>query len=202
MPAAYQFPLQLRFGDVDSYGHVNNVRFLQFLEDARVHWLREPLPEGVRGGGSAAGISSDHESRQESGSEATMFDFVTSENFTLVGRHEIEYLAPLLYRPAPIAVNLWMTRLGGSSFDLGYSVAERDGSALYAYAATSMVLVSRSTGRPVRVPRGLREAFAHYSGPAVPFRRRPPLPNEGRTGSPAALPDEAPAEEPATGGVA
>ncbi|WP_334171918.1 acyl-CoA thioesterase [Sinomonas sp.] len=173
MPAAYQFPLQLRFGDVDSYGHVNNVRFLQFLEDARVHWLREPLPRGEQDGGT------------ESGTESTMYDFVTPENFTLVGRHEIEYLAPLLYRPAPIAVNLWLTRLGGSSFDLGYSVAERDGSTLYAYAATSMVLVSRSTGRPVRVPPGLRAAFGHYTGPAVPFRRRPPLPAEVPAGAPA-----------------
>ena len=163
MPSSYQFPLQLRFGDVDSYGHVNNVRFLQFLEDARVHWLREPLPGTSGGGDDAAG---------------TMFDYVTAANFTLVGRHEIEYLAPLVYRATPVGVNLWVTRVGGSSFDLGYSVAERDGSSLYAYAATSMVLVSRSTGRPVRLPDGLRGAFAAYSGPAVPFRRRPPLPAE------------------------
>ncbi|NUP73483.1 MAG: acyl-CoA thioesterase [Sinomonas sp.] len=167
MPSAYQFPLQLRFGDVDSYGHVNNVRFLHFLEDARVHWLREPLPSDAPVGDA----------------EATMFDYVTEENFTLVGRHEIEYLAPLMYRPTPIAVNLWVTRIGGSSFDLGYSVAERDGSIQYAYAATSMVLVSRSGGHPVRLPEGLRSAFAHYAGTAVPFRRRPPLPVEA-TGEP------------------
>ncbi|WP_138443472.1 acyl-CoA thioesterase [Sinomonas susongensis] len=190
MPAAYQFPLQLRFGDVDSYGHVNNVRFLQFLEDARVHWLREPLPEGVPGSGDG------------SGPESTMFDFVTSENFTLVGRHEIEYLAPLLYRPTPIVVNLWLTRLGGSSFDLGYSVAEADGSPLYAYAATSMVLVSRSTGRPVRVPQGLREAFGHYAGPAVPFRRRPPLPARVPSDAQPGLSDEGSAAASAEGGAA
>ena len=167
MPSAYQFPLHLRFGDVDSYGHVNNVRFLQFLEDARVYWMREPLASGEAG--------------KRDGEGATMFDSVTSENVTLVGRHEIEYLAPLMFRPTPLAVNLWVTRVGGSSFDLGYSVAERDGSALYAYASTSMVLVSRSTGRPVRLPDALRRAFAVYSGPTVPFRRRPPLPVEAAT---------------------
>ena len=31
-----RFPIQLRFGDEDSNGHVNNVRFVQFLEEARV----------------------------------------------------------------------------------------------------------------------------------------------------------------------
>ncbi|MDQ4502317.1 thioesterase family protein [Sinomonas sp. ASV322] len=165
MPSTFQLPLQMRFGDVDSYGHVNNVRFLQFLEDARVHWLREPLAAGTA-------------TMFDAAAPATMFDCVTADNFTLVGRHEIEYLAPLMYRPTPIGVNLWVTRIGGSSFDLGYSVAERDGSAVYAYAATSMVLVSRSTGRPVRLPAELRAAFADYSGPAVPFRRRPPLPSD------------------------
>ncbi|MDQ0261653.1 thioesterase family protein [Sinomonas atrocyanea] len=161
MPSAYRFPLQLRFGDVDSYGHVNNVRFLQFLEDARVHWLREPLRSADR----------------EDGPQ-TLADLVTEENFTLVGRHEIEYLAPLLYRREPVAVDLWVTRVGGSSFDLGYAVVDPADGAVCANCSTSMVLVSRSTGRPVRLPEAMRSEFAHFAGPDVPFRRRPPLPAE------------------------
>lgn len=160
MPSAYRFPLQLRFGDVDSYGHVNNVRFLQFLEDARVHWIREPLR-------SAAAAD---------GGEKTLADLVTDANFTLVGRHEIEYLAPLLYRKEPVAVDLWVTRVGGSSFDLGYAVIDPHDGAVCANCSTSMVLVSRATGRPVRLPAAMRAEFAEYSGPDVPFRRRPPLP--------------------------
>ena len=159
MPSAYRFPLQLRFGDVDSYGHVNNVRFLQFLEDARVHWIREPLRVDVPGAD-------------------TMADLVTPENFTLVGRHEIEYLAPMLYRREPVSVDLWVTRVGGSSFDLGYAV--RDADSEYAVCSTSMVLVSRSTGRPVRLSAPLREHLAEFAGPDVPFRRRPPLPAEAQ----------------------
>ncbi|GAB4100251.1 thioesterase family protein [Sinomonas halotolerans] len=165
MPAAYRFPLQLRFGDVDSYGHVNNVRFLQFLEDARVHWLREPLRVPAQGA-------------------RTMADLVTAENFTLVGRHEIEYLAPLLYRREPVAVDLWVTRVGGSSFDLGYSVLDPEADAVCALCSTSMVLVSRGTGRPVRLPDGLRAELAEFAGPDVPFRRRPPLPSQGTTAPP------------------
>ena len=159
MPSAYRFPLQLRFGDVDSYGHVNNVRFLQFLEDARIHWIREPLLAEVPGA-------------------HTMADLITAENFTLVGRHEIEYLAPMLYRREPVAVDLWVTRVGGSSFDLGYAV--RDSDAEYAICSTSMVLVSRTTGRPVRLSAALREHLAVFAGPDVPFRRRPPLPAEAQ----------------------
>jgi acyl-CoA thioester hydrolase len=161
MPSAYRFPLQLRFGDVDAYGHVNNVRFLQFLEDARVRWLREPLrtPHGSAGA-------------------ATLAELVTPANFTLVGRHEIEYLAPLVYRPEPVAVDLWVTRVGGSSFDLGYAVIDPEDGAVCANCSTSMVLVSRATGRPVRLPDAMRAELAEFAGPDVPFRRRPPLPAE------------------------
>ena len=37
-------PIQMRFGDIDSYGHVNNVTMLQYLEDARVRLMARPLP--------------------------------------------------------------------------------------------------------------------------------------------------------------
>ncbi|GAB3284806.1 acyl-CoA thioesterase [Sinomonas notoginsengisoli] len=154
MPSAYRFRLQLRFGDVDSYGHVNNVRFLQFLEDARVHWFREPLRTGP----------------------GTLAELVTPANFTLVGRHEIEYLAPLPYRRDPVTVDLWVTRVGGSSFDLGYVVTDPLEGLVCANCSTSMVLVSRETGRPVRLPDAMRAEFAEFAGPDIPFRRRPPLP--------------------------
>ncbi|WP_369044689.1 acyl-CoA thioesterase [Sinomonas sp. P10A9] len=166
MPSAYRFPLQLRFGDVDSYGHVNNVRFLQFLEDARVHWIHAPLRTAPPA--------------PEAGSEntATLADLVTAANFTLVGRHEIEYLAPLMYRREPVFVDLWVTRVGGSSFDLGYTVVDPQDGSTCANCSTSMVLVSRETGRPVRLPDAMRAEFAEFAGPDVPFRRRPPLPIE------------------------
>lgn len=150
MPELYTMPLHLRFGDEDSYGHVNNVRYFQFLEDARVRMMSEPLAGG------------------------TLFDLTDPDHYTLVGRQEIEYLSPLTFSVRPAAVDLWTTALGGSSFDLGYAVRDRveqEGSVTSAIAATTMVLVSRSTGRPVRLSAEQRDALARWSGPPVPFRR-------------------------------
>lgn len=141
---------QIRFGDIDSYDHVNNVVYLQYLEDARVQLTYAKLP----GGG-------------------TFQDLLGADLFTLVGRNEIEYLAPISFRPEPIAVNIWITNVGGSSFDFGYTVTEADTSVVYAQAATSMVLVSRSTGRPVRLTPAQREALEAWHGDPVPFRRGP-----------------------------
>lgn len=141
---------QIRFGDIDSYNHVNNVVFLQYLEDARVQLTYTKLP----GGG-------------------TFQDLVGSDLFTLVARNEIEYLAPISFRPTPVYVNIWVTRIGGSSYDVGYTVTEADTSVIYAQATTSMVLVSRSTGRPARLTPAQREALEAWRGGPVPFKRGP-----------------------------
>jgi acyl-CoA thioester hydrolase len=157
MATVIQIPLQIRFGDIDSYGHVNNVVYLQYLEDARVQLTHTPLADAAGAG---------------AGATETFHDLVGPELFTLVGRNEIEYLLPLEFRPKPVFVNIWVTKVGGSSFEFGYSVAEADGGKVYALAATSMVLVNRSTGRPVRLTDAQRHALETWTGDPVPFRRR------------------------------
>ncbi|MFJ6002431.1 acyl-CoA thioesterase [Arthrobacter sp. NPDC092385] len=150
MSAVHTIPLQLRFGDEDSYGHVNNVRFLQFLEDARVLLMSEGRPG------------------------KSFMDLIDPDHYTLVGRQEIEYRAPLNFSPAPAGVDVWVTKVGGSSFDLGYAVRDRveaEGSTTSAIAATTMVLVSRSTGRPVRLSEAQKGILVSWEGPTVPFRR-------------------------------
>jgi acyl-CoA thioester hydrolase len=148
MPRTLTVPLQLRFGDEDSYGHINNVRFVQYLEDARIRLTLEPTRSG------------------------TFSAATPSDTFTLVARTEIEYLAPLNFSTDPAAVDIWVVRIGSSSFDLGYSIRENDapGGMVSAVASTTMILVSRDTGRPVALNEGQRAALEAFAGPPVPFR--------------------------------
>ncbi|MHA7140834.1 acyl-CoA thioesterase [Arthrobacter sp. Sr33] len=157
MPRIQRFPIQLRFGDEDSYGHVNNVRFLQYLEDARVQFIHLPLSDPVQGGAEPSD---------------TLLDLIGPDHFTLVARHEIEYSAPLNYRPSPLEISIWVTGIGGSSFDLGYQIAEPDGSISYALAASTMILVNRTTGRPAKLNEAQRAALERWLGDPVAFRRR------------------------------
>ncbi|WDF32049.1 thioesterase family protein [Arthrobacter agilis] len=150
MSPVHTIPLSLRFGDEDSYGHVNNVRYFQFLEDARVHLMSRPAAQN------------------------SFMDSLDPDHYTLVGRQEIEYRAPLNFSTRPAAVDLWTTAVGASSFELGYAVRDRvevEGSTTAAFAAVTMVLVSRSTGRPVRLSEDQRGILHSWDGPAVPFRR-------------------------------
>ncbi|AFZ66874.1 acyl-CoA thioesterase [Deinococcus peraridilitoris] len=44
---AHATDIQMRFGDVDSLGHVNNVAYAQYLETARIGFLNDLARRGV-----------------------------------------------------------------------------------------------------------------------------------------------------------
>ena len=103
---------------------------------------------------------------------------------TLVVRHEVEYLLPLTYTNTGVLVDVWVTRIGGAGFDLGYEVAAQDGSGgrvVHARSASTMVMYSFSAAAPRRITPEERAFLEGLSGPPVHFRRTggqavPPVP--------------------------
>jgi acyl-CoA thioester hydrolase len=145
-PTPARFLVPLRWSDMDAYGHVNNVQFLRLLEDARVIGFREWF-----------------------GEDRTMLD-----SGVLVARHEIEYLAPLTFRHAPIAVDMWATKIGGAGFDLSYEVRDPEGvgAALYARAETTLVAYNFTAAAPRRLTPDERAVIVAHEGESVTFRWR------------------------------
>nr|WP_170134128.1 thioesterase family protein [Murinocardiopsis flavida] len=101
--------VQIRFADLDPLNHVNNVRMLTYLEDARIALLRW---DG-RGDGSLR------------------------FNGLVVARHEVDYVAPLQLRRTPVRVETWVTELKNASFTLRYEI--RDDDRVYARAMSVLV---------------------------------------------------------------
>ncbi|MER1996418.1 MAG: thioesterase family protein [Arthrobacter sp.] len=150
-----RFPIQLRFGDEDSNGHVNNVRYVQFLEEARVRLSLLPLADTH--GGDA---------------EPETFRSITREaGSTLVGRQEIEYLTPLVYSPDPVWIEIWVSALGRSSFSYGFRLTDEGSTTVYAVAEAVMVMVGRESGRTVSLSERQRQVLEGWTGGEVPFRR-------------------------------
>ena len=147
--------ITVRWGDMDSYGHVNNVFFIRYLEDTRFALFTPPLGELA-----ASDVPA----------ELSVFDLFPEGSNGLMAGHRIEYLAPLSYEDGPITSRLWITRIGNSSFDIGYELGSADRSTIYAIASTTLVLVGTETGRPVELPQRLRDTLAQWLGDAVPFR--------------------------------
>ncbi len=93
---------------------------------------------------------------------------------TLVVRHEVEYLVPLTYTNGGVLVDVWITRVGGAGFDLGYEVATADAEGartVHARSASTMVMYSFSAAAPRRITPDERTFLEGLSGPPVQFRR-------------------------------
>jgi len=167
-------PIPLRWGDLDAYGHINNVEMLRLLEEARVRsfWRADDL---VGGGDPVAG--GDLVGGGDPGLPPTAVLDLTADStiWSLVARSEIEYLIPMPYSRAPIDVEVWIGRLGGASLDICFELYSPIGvepRVLYARAATEIVTVDAASGRPTRIPAELRQQWAAYLEQPLAFTRR------------------------------
>ena len=123
------FPLHVRFSDVDAYGHVNNVKYFEYFQEARIPLL-ERLGRGLAGAGST---------------------------HVVVAQTDVDYRAPLLFRLEPYDVCSRITRVGTTSFTIESEI--RDGDVLYSRARVVLVFFDSATQRPVEPPAAHREAM-------------------------------------------
>ena len=135
--------LPLRWGDMDSLGHVNNVQFARLFEEARVRAMNHWFGGAARPDGFAM----------------------------LVARQEIEFVAPLHYSTDPAHCEVWCSRIGGKSTDFGCRLTSPDGH-LVALCETTLTVIDTATGRPVELTQQLRDLLAEQFGEPVPFRAR------------------------------
>jgi acyl-CoA thioester hydrolase len=68
---------------------------------------------------------------------------------TVIARHEIDYLRPVVYHPEPLRLELWIGEVRAASFTVHYEVF--DGDVLAARAATVCVTFNFETDRPRRL---------------------------------------------------
>jgi len=83
---------------------------------------------------------------------------------TVIARHEIDYLRPVVYHPEPLRLELWIERIRGASFTVRYEVF--DGDRLAARAATICVPFNFAIDRPRRLTDEERAILAGYADDA------------------------------------
>lgn len=89
--------VQVRFGDLDALGHVNNVQFFRFMETARVRYI-----DDVRGSlGRVLVARSECDHRAEIGADVRTVDVTVSAE--KVGRTSIVLLHELSVEGRPVA---------------------------------------------------------------------------------------------------
>lgn len=114
----HTYDCSVRWSDVDAYGHVNNVKYFEYYQEARIALLQQ-LDDGRAGRGG-------------------------SEQF-VVARLTVDYRRPIMFRPEPFPIDSWVTRLGTSSYDVRSQI--RDGDEVLSSATAVLVGFDLSTSR-------------------------------------------------------
>ena len=132
-----RFVLQVRTGDLDWLGHVNNVVYGQYLQEARMALIMQ-----WRGG------------------------LRHPDQDTVVARIEIDYVATLDLRPEPVVVETWTERVGRTSYTFAHEVRDLDGPTVYARGRSILVQVDNATMRPAEIEPALREFLGRFADDA------------------------------------
>ena len=135
-PTPYRVEVPLRWSDMDAYGHVNNVQFLTYVEEARVEMFKSVPLSGIDQ--VAAGI--------------------------LVAASDIRYRKPLLHRHEPVPIDVWVTRVDTAMFTLAYEVYNVGG-VVYATASSTMVPYDFVNERPRRLTQPEKDWLGEFVDP-------------------------------------
>ncbi|MGC4176010.1 acyl-CoA thioesterase [Demequina sp.] len=131
----------VRWGDLDAYGHVNNVAVLGLLEQARVQAFWDPgapvLPTLAAG---------------------------TPVQVVVADAH-VTYRKAIPYVQA-VDIAVTVERIGGASFVIGYEILLEGDVAVK--ATTTLVLVDVATWRPIRLDEDQRERLTALAPSPMP----------------------------------
>ena len=143
----------MRWADLDLLGHINNVVYVDYLQEARVDMLRVHAPDS-RADDLAEGV--------------------------VVVRHEVSYLSPLTFRFRPVSIESWVTEVRAASFTMAYEVFESSGTDRVVYLRATTVLTPYvfGTERPRRITSEERAALERFyeepdRAPVRPARAAP-----------------------------
>ena len=130
--------LEVRFRDIDAFGHVNNAAFVTYLEQARIRYLIDNLHEE------------------------------TPQRLPLIlASLQVDFRAPILFGQE-VEIGTRVDWIGNTSFSVSHRMTAgtgpEAGERLAAEAATVLVAYDYATERPIRVPDPWRDAFAGYEG--------------------------------------
>ncbi|MEE1622288.1 acyl-CoA thioesterase [Zafaria sp. Z1313] len=138
----------MRWGDMDAYGHINNVNLVRMMEEARIAAF------GVPGGTGKPGAEPVVE----------LFSTVPADTQTLVVEHRVRYVAPLDYRNVPARVDVWISSVKPASFDIAYEFHDPVDGGVCVRAITTLAFFSTAEQRLLRIPAEHREALAGFLG--------------------------------------
>jgi acyl-CoA thioester hydrolase len=131
----HKTPMEIRFVDVDAFGHVNNANYLTYFEQARVSYFNEVID----------------------------WNYDWSKSGIILAKAEIDYIIPIQFKDE-VTVYTRCSRMGTKSFDLEYRIVRlvKDHEQLMADGVTVMVAFDYVTKKSIEVPENWKKAILKF----------------------------------------
>lgn len=130
----YYHPIEVRYGDLDPQGHLNNAKYLTYFEQARIAYIA-------------------HLGLWTSGSFNDIGIILADAHVTF--RSAVQF-------GQRVRVGVRVARLGNKSLDMEYRLEDQDTGAELASGSTVLVAYDYRTGRTISIPENWRRTIAAF----------------------------------------
>ena len=130
-------PIEVRYGDLDPQGHLNNAKYFTYTEQARIAYVKHL---GLWNGGSFLDIG------------------------IILAEASMTFKASILWGQ-PIRVGVRVNRLGNKSFDVIYSIQDSDTGLEHASGSTVQVAFDYHTDQTIPIPEEWRQIITSFENP-------------------------------------
>jgi acyl-CoA thioester hydrolase len=130
----FYHPVEVRYGDLDPQGHLNNAKYLTYIEQARIAYIQHL---GLWKGGSFLDVG------------------------IILAEARLTFKAPVLWGQ-PIQVGVRINRLGNKSFDVLYTIEDSHTHREHASGSTVQVAYDYHSAQTTPIPEKWRETIKFF----------------------------------------
>lgn len=130
-------PIEVRYGDLDPQGHLNNAKYLTYFESGRIHYF------------TSLGLFTPGQSFMDIG--------------VIMAEARVTFHAPVEYG-TPVKVGVRTSRLGNKSINVDQNVVHAETGAVLASGQVVLVAFDYHTNKSIPIPGEMREKIAAFEG--------------------------------------
>jgi acyl-CoA thioester hydrolase len=132
----FYHPIEVRYGDLDPQGHLNNAKYLTYIEQARIHYLHQL---GLWDGGSFLNIG------------------------IILADVHLTFRSPIHFGQM-VRVGVRVSRLGDKSLNMVYRLEDASTGQELAYGSTVSVAYNYHERKTIPVPESWRKSITAFEG--------------------------------------
>ena len=126
--SSFFLPIQIRFNDIDPWGHVNNAVYQNYFDLGRLQFFDKLFRES----------------------------FIQRENGLIIARSETDFYEPVLLNDS-IGVVTWLKRIGNKSITLIQEIIDQETNVVKARSASILVCMNYHAGESIQIPADCRK---------------------------------------------